>query len=167
MLALFGIACSIIGLAAIAGLVSAGESAMLALAFAGVFALPLFALGQVFIAIALWTAANALRVEVSAAGVTVVRSWFGYTLSRYSVPREQIAAIESRFAAKYVGAFGSTRYFRLFAQTVNVPRPLLIADSLKGREMTEDVRQLIIRHLALPELTTAGKQAHIAEEEAA
>jgi hypothetical protein len=167
MLALFGAACSIIGLAAISGLVRSGESAMLALAFAGVFALPLFALGQLFIAIALWTAANSLRVEVSENGITVVRSWLGYTISRRNVPRATITAIESRFAAKYVGAFGATRYFRLFARATNVPRPLLIADSLKGRDMTEDIRQLIIRHLALPELATTGAQAHIPDEEAA
>ena len=72
MLALFGGACSVIGLAAVSGLVRSGETAtasMLALAFAGVFALPLLALGQLFIVIAIWTAANSLHVEVSSAGL--------------------------------------------------------------------------------------------------
>ena len=81
MLALFGVACSIIGLAAIAGLVRSGDTAaasMLALAFAGVFALPLLLLGQLFIVIAVWTAANSLRVEVTSGGLKVVRNLFGY-----------------------------------------------------------------------------------------
>jgi hypothetical protein len=169
MLALFGGACSVIGLAAIAGLARSGESAtasMLALAFAGVFALPLFALGQLFIAIAAWTAANSLQVEVSAAGLSTVRRWFGYTIVRRELPRDAIAAIESRLAAKYVGAFGALRYYRLVARARISGRPLLIADSLRGPDMTEEIRQLIIDNLALPALAASGRQAHTGQENA-
>jgi hypothetical protein len=168
MLALFGGACSVIGLAALSGLARLGETAaasMLALAFAGVFALPLFALGQLFIVIAAWSAANSLHVEVSAAGVQMVRRWFGYAVGRHAVPRAEIAAIESRLAARYVGAFGGTRYFRLVALARGPGRALLIADSLKGPAMTEEVRQLVLEHLALPALATAGRQAHVAAED--
>ena len=164
MLALFGGACSVIGLAAISGLVRSGESAALALAFAGVFALPLFALGQLFIVIAVWTAANSLQVEVSAAGIFTVRRWFGYTLVRRELPRDAIAAIESRLAAKYVGAFGAMRYYRLVACARDSGQPLLIADSLKGPDMVDEIRQLIIEHLALPGLAASGRQAHTGTE---
>jgi hypothetical protein len=170
MLALFGGACSVIGLAAISGLARSGETAatsLLALAFAGVFALPLFALGQLFIAIAVWTAANSLQVEVSSTGLSTVRRWFGYTVARCEIPHDEIAAIESRLAAKYVGAFGGTRYYRLIARAQNSGRPLLIADSLRGPAMTEEIRQLIIEHLALPALAAAGSQAHESAEDAA
>ena len=167
MLALFGAACSVIGLAALLGLVRSGETAtasMLALGFAGVFALPLLALGQLFIVIALWTAANSLYVEASSAGLRTVRKWFGYTVSQRVLARGDIAAIDSRLAAKYIGAFGAVRYFRLVARPRDAGRPLLIADSLKGADMVEELRCLIVEHLALPVVATSGPQAHIPEE---
>jgi hypothetical protein len=169
MLALFGGACSVIGLAAISGLARSGETAaasMLALAFAGVFALPLLVLGQLFIAIAIWTAANSLHVDVSSGGVRLVRRWFGYAISRRAVPRDAITAIESRFAARFIGAFGGTRYFCLVARVSNAGKPLLIADSLKGAAMTETIRQLVIEKLDAPALAATGSQVHTIEEEA-
>jgi hypothetical protein len=169
MLALFGVACSVIGLAAISGLARSGESApasMLALAFAGVFALPLFALGQLFIAIAVWTAANSLRVEVSSEGLRTVRRWFGCTVARHALGCPEIAAIDSRLAAKYIGVFGATRYYRLFARGQNSDASFLIADSLKGPEMTEKIRHLIIEQLAMPALGATGRLAHIRAEDA-
>ena len=171
MLALFGIACTVIGLAAITGLAHSGESApasMLALAFAGVFALPLVALGQLFIVIALWAAANSLQVEVSSAGLFTVRRWFGYRLARRALRREDIAAIDSRLAARYVGAFGNTRYYRLIARArqPDLP-PLLIADSLQGPDMTDEIRRLFIEHLAMPGLAAAGEVAHLPAQDAA
>ncbi|MEO7726505.1 MAG: hypothetical protein ABIS45_04580 [Burkholderiales bacterium] len=169
-LALFGSACSVIGLAAIAGLVRSGETAassMLALAFAGVFALPLLMLGQLFIVIAVWTAANSLQVEVRGAGLRMARKWFGYTLARREIARGDIIAVESRLAARYLGAFGAARYYRLFARARNLARPLLIADSLRGTGMTEEIRQLVIAQLGAPELATAGRQAHFATEDPA
>lgn len=169
MLAFFGLACSMIGLAAVAGLSRSSESAsasMLALAFAGVFALPLLALGQIFIAIAVWTAANSLRVEVSRDGLRMTRNVFGYAVVRRVIPSGDITAIESRLAARYVGVFGPVRYYRLFARAGNFTQPILVADSLKGPAMTEELRQLIIEHLALPALVAAGVQAHISREDA-
>jgi hypothetical protein len=170
MLALFGGACSVIGLAAISGLARSGETAaasMLALAFAGVFALPLFALGQLFIAIAVWTATNSLHVDVSRSGVRMVRRWFGYAVMRRGVARDEIAAIESRLAARYVGAFGATRYFRLVALARTPGQTLLIADSLRGPAMTEEIRRLVIEKLAVPALATAGTQAHVSAKDSA
>ncbi len=171
MLALFGIACSVIGLAAISGLVRAGDSAagsLLALAFAGVFALPLFALGQLFIAVALWSAANSLEVDVSAAGLHTMRRWFGYTVAQHRLPREDIAAIDSRLAAKYVGAFGNSRYYCLVARGREAKaRRILIADRLRGPAMTDEVRRMIIEYLAMPGLAAAGNLAHVPAEEPA
>jgi hypothetical protein len=168
MLALFGGACSVIGLAAISGLVRSGETAaasMLALAFAGVFALPLLALGQLFIVIAIWTAANSLYLDVSSAGLRTIRKWFGYTIVQKVIARDDIAAIDSRFAAKYIGAFGSVRYYRLVARARDSEKPVLIADSLKGSDMVEEIRQLIVEHLGPPAVATSGWQAHLATED--
>jgi hypothetical protein len=170
MLALFGMACTVIGLAALAGLAGSGESAsasLLALAFAGVFALPLLALGQLFILIALWAAANSLQVEVDSNGLATVRRWFGCRVARRVMLRDDIAAIDSRLAARYVGAFGNSRYYRLIARGRQPHQPpVLIADSLKGSAMTEEFRLLFIEHLALPGLATTGQQAHLVAEDA-
>jgi hypothetical protein len=170
MLAFFGIACSVIGLAALSGLARSGESAaasMVALAFAGVFAAPLFALGQVFIVIAVWTAANSLQVEVSGEGLRSVRRCFGCAVATRTLAREEIAAIDSRLAAKYIGVFGATRYYRLFARTQSSGASLLIADSLRGPDMTEEIRQLVIEHLGLPAPNATARLAHVHTEEKA
>ena len=171
MLALFGIACTVIGMASILGLTHSGESAsasMLAFAFAGVFALPLVALGQLFIAIALWSAANSLEVEAGRAGLLAVRCWFGWRVARRVLPREDIAAIDSRLAARYLGAFGNSRYYRLVARTrtPNLPS-MLVADSLRGPDMTDEIRRLLIEHLGIPALASSGELAHQPEEDAA
>lgn len=87
MLALFGVACSFIALASLSGLVGHGgdgASNLLALAFAGVFVLPLISIGTVFIAIALWTALNALTVAATRREVRADRRWCGLPLARKS-----------------------------------------------------------------------------------
>ncbi len=163
MLALFGIACTMIGLAAIAGLVRSGDTqaaSMLALAFAGVFALPLLLLGQFFIVTALWTAGNSLYVEVLPEGIRTERKWFGYGIARRAIAATEISAVESRLAAKYLSFFSSARYYRMFAATRSAERPLLIADTLHGTALTEEIRQLVVEHLREPALLTAGRQAH-------
>ena len=164
MLALFGGACTVIAMASIMGLThseSSASASMLALAFAGVFALPLAVLGQLFIAIALWSAANSLEVEADGAGLQMVRRWFGWRVSTRALPREDIAAIDSRLAARFLGAFGNSRYYRLVvrARTPNLPA-MLVADSLKGPNMTDEVRDLLIEHLAIPGLASSGELAH-------
>ena len=168
MLALFGLACSLIGLASMGGLASSGseESAsLLALAFAGVFALPLFALGQLFIAIALWAAFNSLLVDVSAQGIRTERRFLGYPLARRAMESEKISAVESRFAAKYLGIFGQGRPYRLLATSSGQPAPLLIGDALHGPAVTETLRQLVIEQLNRPALLAAGTQVHLHAEE--
>ena len=171
MLALFGAACTFIGAAALAGLARSGDSApasMLALAFAGVFALPLAALGQLFLVIALWAAASSLRVRVDNTGFSTVRRWFGWCVARRALAQEDIAAIDSVACARYVGAFGNSRYYRLFARsrTPGVPK-VLIADDLQGPDTTEAIRRLCIENLAMPGLAAAGELAHLSTENAA
>jgi hypothetical protein len=170
MLALFGVACGVIGAAAVAGLVRSGSSeaaTMLALAFAGVFALPLTGLGLVFIAIALWTALNSLTVEVDIAGLRTARRWLGFEVARRTLPRHEIAAIEIRPTAKYIGAFGALPYYRLVARgrdSQAQTRSLLIADSLKGQAMAENVKNIIITNLGMPELAQASTRSIISAQ---
>ncbi len=87
MLTIFGAACSIIVVMSVAGLERSGDSpasSNVALAFAGVFSLPLFAIGQLFIVIGFWTAVNSLAVEASAAGLRSTRRCFGIAVARRS-----------------------------------------------------------------------------------
>jgi len=161
MLALFGVACSVIGAAAVSGLARSGDSetaSMLALAFAGVFALPLMGLGLLFIAIAVWTALNSLTVEVDNTGLRTVRRWLGFEVARHALPRQEIAAIEIRLTARYIGVFGALRYYRLIALGREAQArhgTLVIADSLKGDARAEEVKNLIIAQLEMPELAQA------------
>ena len=161
MLAFFGAACAVIGGAAISGLLHSGDSTatnLLALAFAGVFALPLAGLGILFIAIAAWTAVNSLTVQVSPAGLRTDRRCLGFYVARRGMRRDDISAFDVQPAAKYVGVFG-TRYYRLIARSRN--STLLMADSLKGPDIAENVRRLIIDHLGRPELAAAGNEVPV------
>lgn len=167
MLALFGVACTVIGAAAVSGLARSGESAtasMLALAFAGVFALPLAGLGLLFLAIAVWTALNSLTVEIDSTGLRTVRRCLGYEVARHVLPRHEISAIDISLTAKYIGVFGAQRYFRLIARNRDAqarPRNLVVADSLKGHAMAEDVKDFVIAQLEMPELARAGDSTRI------
>ena len=159
MLALFGAACGFIGCAAISGLLNSGDSAAtsaLALAFAGVFALPLAGLGVLFIAIAAWAVVNSLTVQVSPAGVRTERRCLGFSVARRAMPRDDISALDVQFAAKYVGVFGPARYYRMIARSRS--QSLLVADTLKGSATAENVRKLIIEHLGIPGLAEAGNE---------
>lgn len=161
MLGFFGVACGVIGAAAVSGLARSGGSetaSMLAFAFAGVFALPLTGLGLLFIAIAVWTALNSLTVEVNNTGLRTVRRWLGFEVARRALLRQEIAAIEIRLTAKYIGVFGALRYYRLIARGRDAlvsDRTLIVADSLKGYAMAEDVKNIIIAQLEMPELAQA------------
>lgn len=164
MLALFGAACSVIGIAAIAGLLrSSGSVAatLLALSFAGVFALPLVGLGLWFLAIAIWTAANSLIIEIGAAGLQMERRCFGFLFARHTMPSADITAIDAQPAAKYIGVFGAVRYYRLFARGRN--RALLVADSLKGQAMAGQMRNLIIERLQMPGLAATSNKISAAD----
>ena len=163
MLALFGAACGVIGGAAISGLLHSGDSSatnLLALAFAGVFALPLAGLGALFIAIAAWTAVNSLTVEVSPAGLRTERRCLGFSIARRAMARDDISALDVQLAAKYIGVFGTARYYRLIARSRN--STLLTGDSLKGPDTAENVRRLIIEHLGIPELAASSNEVPVA-----
>lgn len=163
MLALFGVACSIIAIASYGGLTGASKdatSAMVALAFAGVFVLPLFALGTLFITIALWTAFNSLTVAAASGGVRAERRWCGIPLQRQNVQVETITAIDSVREARFVGIFSTARYFRLLARSA--AGTVVLADHLHGADETEEIKQLLIAALARPTLAAAGRNDHLA-----
>ena len=161
MLALFGAACSVIAIASTIGLIGASNDALsnlLALAFAGVLVLPLFGIGALFMAIALWAALNSLTVAVAANGVRAERRWCGIPLSRRSLPAAAIAAIDSVREARFTGIFSGVRHYRLLARSA--AGALVLADHLKGGAETEQIKQLLIAALARPELASGGRSDH-------
>ena len=164
MLALFGAACCVIGGAAIWGLLHSGatySASLLALAFAGVFAVPLIGLGLWFIAAAVWTAANSITIDVSSAGLQAERRCLGHAFARRALTRDDITALDVKLAAKYLGVFGAVRYYRLIARGRD--RTVLIADNLKGAEAAEHMRNYIIEQLQMPGLAGSSNEVPVAD----
>lgn len=161
MLALFGTACSFIALASLTGLVGQGgdgSSNLLALAFAGVFVLPLISIGTVFIAIALWTALNALTVATTETELRADRRWCGIPLAQKIIAVETIHALDVLRDARFLGFFGGVRHYRLLARTAD--GNLLLADHLRGADEVDAVKQLFVSALGRPALSENGRCEH-------
>jgi len=159
MLALFGTACGIIALASFAGLVgSSGDAAsrLLALAFGGVFVLPLLGIGVVFVGVALWNALNTLTVATTTAELRMARRWCGIAVARQTATVASINAIDCVREARFTGIFSRARYFRLLARTPGGAVPL--ADHLNGREESTQVLQLLVDAMRRPDLTDKGRR---------
>ena len=114
-----------------------------------------------FITVALWTAANSVTVSVSTAGLQTERRCLGYSFARRALPRDDITAIDAQFAARYASVFGAARCYRLIAR--GRARTLLIADSLKGPDAAENLRNVIIGQLGVPELAAASNKVPSAD----
>ena len=169
MLAAFGAACSVIAMASFLGLAGAGSTnaqSLLALAFAGVFVLPLLGIGAMFIAIALWNACNALTAATAGGELRVERRWCGLLLSRKTVPASAIEKIDCVREARFKKLAGGARFYRLIAQTAI--GPLVLADHLRGdREETEKTIGLFVDAIGRRELATNGRRDDRAAAEAA
>lgn len=169
MLALFGAACSVIAIASFLGLTAAGDTAassLLALAFAGVFVLPLLGIGGLFAGIALWSAFNALTVATTGGELRVERRWCGMLLSRKTVQVSAIEKMDCVREARFNGIFGGTRFYRLIARTAI--GPLVLADHLRGdRDETEKMIQLIVTAIARNDVAATGRRDDQTAQESA
>ncbi len=168
MLAMFGAACSVIAIAATIGLLGAGSdtlSNLLALAFAGVLVVPLFAIGTLFCAVALWSAFNSRTAAAAAHGVRIERRWCGIPLSRQTLATDSITALESRREARFTGIFSDTRHYRLVARYA--AGATVLADHLAGGAQTEEMKKLLLSALARPELADDGRSDHVTDNRAA
>lgn len=167
LLALFGLACLVPALLAIAGIAPRGEPdamALLVLALMGVFVLPLLVFGAVFMVGAVTMLANSLTVEITAAGIRTVRRVLGFVVAERALPSGDIADIELQLAARYQGMTGRAPYYRLVARSKSGPglplrdayrqgklrayrnRLLIVAESLQGEATAQEIRALILRH---------------------
>lgn len=143
----FGAVCVALPIAALFGLVAAGGShahSMLAIVLTGAFIVPLAVFGAVFVALALYMAANSLTVDIGTTEITTLRRVFGLPLARRAMRCSEIAAIEPRPAARYESLFRAESCYGLIARN-NVPRraEMVVAEGLCGEALATRVGSLI------------------------
>ncbi len=146
-LAAFALLCGLmpaLGLSALLPLESANASAMVSLALIGGFAAPFMLASVVFAALAIYLAANSLRVEIDAAGVRTERRVFGYVTRKCAIARDAITDIEPRIGARYQNVFSSTPRYALIARHRDGPsNNIVVAEDLAGQAIMQEVRALI------------------------
>lgn len=142
----FGVVCVALPIAALFGLVAASGShahSMLAIVLTGAFIVPLAVFGAVFVALAVYLAANSLTVNVGTAKITTLRRVFGLPLARRAMRCGEIAAIEPRPAARYESLFSAEPCYGLIARN-NVHRSeMVVAEGLCGEALAIRVGSLI------------------------
>lgn len=137
-----------IGLGAAGG---SGAGGWVAMVLIGGFIAPIIVLGVVFLALAVYMLANSLTVTVGPAGVAAARRIFGLTLSRHEVWYAEVAVVEPQIPARYQSAFSGEPRYRLIARhrTPGMPA-VVIAESLQGRALMEQIGALIARESGIP-----------------
>jgi hypothetical protein len=153
-LGFFGVVCVALPLLAVPGAlpVTGGSAAhgLLVIALLGAFVVPFPVFGAVFVAIAVYLAANSLTVTVSPSAIRTVRRVFGLKFSERELKRPEIAALEAQAAARYQNVFNAEPNFRLVARHATLLKnDLVVAESLRGEAMTAQVQALIARHAGL------------------
>lgn len=150
---LFGIACLILPLFALSGLLATSQSnahGLLMFALLGAFMAPLPVFGVVFVGLAVYLPANSLTVEVSPSAIRTVRRVFGIVCNRRELKCADIASLDVQIAAKYQGLFSAEPYFRLVAHHATLRKnDLVVAESLKGEALMTQMQALIARHAGL------------------
>lgn len=152
-LAAFALLCGLmpaLGLSALLPLESARASAMVSLALIGGFAAPFMLASVVFAALAVYLAANSLRVEIDATGVRTDRRVFGCITRRRGMGCDTIADIEPRIGARYQNVFSSTPRYALIARhRDSAGDDVVVAEDLTGQAAMQEVRALICAALGL------------------
>ena len=152
-LAAFALLCGLmptLGLSALLPLDTANASAMVSLALIGGFAAPFMLASVVFAALAVYLAANSLRVDIDAAGVSTERRVFGYLTRQCKIARDTITDIEPRIGARYQNVFSSTPRYALIARHRDgASNDVVVAEDLTGQATMQEVRALICAALSI------------------
>jgi len=156
-LAAFALLCGLmpaLGLSALLPLETANASAMVSLALIGGFAAPFMLASVVFAALAVYLAANSLRVEIDAAGVRTERRVFGYVTRLRGMARDDIMEIEPRIGARYQNVFSSTPRYALIARhREGASNDMVVAEDLAGQATMQEVRALMCATLNIESLS--------------
>ncbi len=152
-LAAFALLCGLmpaLGLSALLPLESANASAMVSLALIGGFAAPFMLASVVFAALAIYLAANSLRVGIDAGGARTERRVFGYVTRLRDMARDDIMEIEPRIGARYQNVFSSTPRYALIARHRDGRRnDVVVAEDLAGQATMQEVRALLCAALSM------------------
>lgn len=146
-LALFGVICAALPTVAGAALVSAlslDTYGLLVIVLLAGFALPFFAFGLAFIAIAAYQIANSLVVWAEPAGITTERRILGFTLSRRFISSADLAAVVSQIPSRFQSPLSSEPTYRLIAwYRAPGEAGMVVAESLSGEPLMVRVKTLI------------------------
>lgn len=119
-------------------------SGWMAIILVGGFALPVMAFGIVFLALAAYLVGNSLTVSVGPDQIAVTRRLFGLTVSRRSLPRAEISAVQPQAPRHLQNQFSTRPYYRLVARGREPGNTVVVvAESLPGRPAVEQMGALI------------------------
>jgi len=152
-LAAFALLCGVIpaiGLSALLPLESANAMAMVSLALVGGLAAPFVFASVVFLVLAIYLAANSLRVEIGGNGIRTERRVFGRLTRLRNIARDDIAEIEPQIGARYQNAFSSMPRYALIARHRDQSNPsVVVAEDLAGQALMSEVRTLLCTALGI------------------
>ena len=118
-MAVFGVLCTILPLAALDALVPPGAPlpyGLLVLALIGGIVAPFMLCGMLFVGLAFYMVANSLRVSANATRVIAFRRAFGLPVSRRELACSGVKEIEAEIPSRFQNAFGAGASYRLVAR---------------------------------------------------
>ena len=147
-LGVFGVIASVlpaVGIAALIPRALADSAGLMSAVLVAAFILPFLAFGMTCVLLAAYTVSNALLVRVDREGIQTWRMLFGVALKRHRLPRDAIAGIESQIAARDQSPFNAQPVYRLIARDRTGTRRVIIAESLAGETLMQQVKALVER----------------------
>jgi hypothetical protein len=144
-LAIFGVIATLLPGVAIAALLPslAGATGMVSAVLVASFVVPFALCGAAFVLLALYMLCNALLVRVDRHAIDTARVLFGIIVRRRRMMRGDIAAIESEIASRYQSLFSSDPVYQLVARDRRRSRRVVVAETLKGESLMEELKALI------------------------
>lgn len=142
----FGALSIALPLAAMAGLGLAdggSTTGWLAVVLVGGFALPVMVFGFIFLGLAAYLFGNSLTVMADFDHIAVTRRVFGLAVSRRSLNRAEISAVERQRPVYLQNQFSAEPRYRLVARHGRRGAVLVLAESLPGRCAVEQMGALI------------------------
>jgi hypothetical protein len=167
----FGVLCTALPLVAVDALVPAGVPlpyGLMVLALIGGIVAPFMLCGIAFVGLAVYMVANSLRVSVSASRITASRRAFGLPLSRHELACSEVREIEAEIPSRFQNAFGAGTSYRLVARArAGRARDVVVAESLSGEAVMQNVRREIAAACKLVEAAAEAVPAAVSDNTAA
>ena len=144
-LALFGVIATTLPAFTIAALLPslAGATGLVSGVLLAAFVLPIGIFGAAFVLLALYMLTNALRVRADSEVVETARFLFGIVVRRRRIARSNIASLEAEIASRYQSLFSSEPVYQLVARDAARSRRIVVAETLTGNAIMEQVKALI------------------------